>query len=182
MRPSRHIPLPAAPRRPRRARTAAPRAFTLVEMLIVILIMAITASLGVDAISGFEAAERPTRAARECLQAFRFARQLAVATGKSAKVSFNTSTNSFSVYWMSNGSTWDASPVAQPAFAAGVYTVTMSNSFELAGVTLSLNPAGTTNFTYNPVGSLDNASVVTFTYGSKSKTLTVNKVGDPIVN
>lgn len=158
------------------------RAFTAMELLIVVLIMAIATSIGVDAISAYEASTRPERAARECLQAFRFARQLATTTGKSTKVTFNTSTNAFSVYWMSNGTTWDANPVAQPAAQGGTYTVTMDNSPEIKGVTLSLNPSGTTAFTYNALGSLDNASVVTFTYGSRTKTLTVAKVNDPTIN
>ena len=157
-------------------------AFTTIEVMMVLIIMGIVATIGMDSIANFDASARPERAARECLIAFRYARQLAVTTGKSAKVTFNTASNAWSVYWMSNGTTWDATPVAQPAAQGGSYTVTMNSTAELNGVTLSLNPAGTTAFTYNSLGSLDNSTVITFTFGPRSRTLTVPKAGDPVIN
>jgi len=154
----------------------------MVEVLIVLIIMGIVGTLGMDSVSNYDATARPERAARECLMAFRYARQLAVTSGKSTKVTFDTSANAFSVYWMSNGSTWDASPVTQPGAQGGTYTITLANTAELKGTTLSLNPPGTTAFTFNALGSLDNSTVITFTYGPKTRTLTVSKVGDPIIN
>src|SRR5262249_1087777 len=90
------------------------RGFTLIEILIVVIILGIVTSFGVQAISEFEANHRAGRAARECMAAFRYSRYLAMTTGKNSKVSFNTGSNSLSVYWMSNGSTWDSTPVSEP--------------------------------------------------------------------
>jgi hypothetical protein len=136
-----------------------------------------------DSIANYDASARPERAARECLMAFRYARQLAITSGKSTKVTFTTGASSgFSVYWMSNGSSWDANPVTMPAAQGGTYTVTMANSNELKGTTISLNPSGTTVFTFNSLGSLDNSTVITFTYGPKTKTLTVPKAGEPSIS
>lgn len=156
-------------------------AFTLLEILIVLLIMGIVASFGIQAISAFESSNRAERAAREGLAAFRYARHLAMTTGKSAKVSFDTVNSAFSVYWMSNGSSWDATPVNQP-LGGGTYTVHLKTDAGVFGTGISLNPAGTTAFTYNVLGSCDNATTVTFTYGTKSKTLVVPKAGDPQLN
>ena len=110
--------------------------------------MAIVSTLGMDSIAEFDAASRPKNAAIECILAFRYARQLALTTGTNTKVTFNTASNSFSVYRMSNGSTWDASPVTQPATHGGIYTITMNSSTELNGVIISLNPSGTTALTF----------------------------------
>ncbi len=115
------------------------------------------------------------------MAAFRYSRYLAMTTGKSSKVSFNTGTNAFSVYWMSNGSTWDASPVTQP-LSGGTYTVNLNTSNGIVGTTFALNPSGTTNFTYNALGSCDNATTITFSYGTRTKLLTVPKAGDPQLN
>ncbi len=158
------------------------RGFTAMELMVVLIIMAIVATIGCDTASEFEAAARPDRAAKECGLAFQYARQLAMTSGKNTKVTFDTTANAFSVYWMSNGTSWDATPVANPMAQGGVYTITMNSASEINGNTISLSPAGTTAFTYNSLGNLDNATTVTFQYGGKSKTLNVYRTGDPQVN
>ena len=153
----------------------------MLEVMIVLLIMALVVSLGVQTIASFEANQRADRAARETLVAFRYARNLAMTTGKNACVLFDPPTNSFSVYWQSNGSSWDATPVQQP-LAPGNYTIDYDTEKELVGTSFSLNPSGTNRFTYSGLGTCDNASVVTFTFGSKSKTMSIVRVGDPTIN
>src|SRR4051794_13535147 len=95
------------------------RGFTVVEVMIVLLIMSIIAVLAIDAISGFEANQRADRAARESLAAFRYARTLAMTTGKTTKVSVNTTTGNIAVYWMSNGTSFDTTPAATGLTATG---------------------------------------------------------------
>jgi type II secretory pathway pseudopilin PulG len=148
--------------------------------MIVLLIMAITASVAVDTVMGYESAARPERAARECLAAFRYARQLAVTTGKSTRVSFDTTNNAFSVSLNTSGSTWVLA--TQPLAQGSTYTVTMDNTAELRGTTISLNPTSTTTFTYSALGNLDNATTVTFSYGAATKALAVTRNGDAQVN
>jgi len=157
------------------------RGFTLIEILIVVMIMSIVMSLGVQTIASFEANQRAERAARETLVAFRFARNLAMTTGKDSCVLFNTSSNSFSIYWKSNGTTWDATPIQQP-LAPGNYTINYGTERELAGTTFALNPAATVRFTYNGLGTCDSASTLALRFGSKSKTLSIVRVGDPTIN
>ena len=151
------------------------------ELMLVILVIAITGVLGLDTISSYEANARSERAARECLVAFRYARNLAFTSGKNACVRFNSGTNSFSVYWQSNGSSWDASPVTQPMAQGQTYTVSLNTANELAGCTYSISPSAT-QFTYSALGSCDTAGTITFTFGNHTKQLVVALVGDPTVN
>src|SRR5689334_1501060 len=89
------------------------RGFTVMELVLVLLILAITSALGIDAVSTFEANQRADRGARETLAFFRYARHLSMTTGKSAKIEIDTVNKTISVYWKSNGVSWDATPVAQ---------------------------------------------------------------------
>ena len=74
------------------------RAFTLIEILIVVTILAITAILGLDTISNTEASLRADRAAREALAALRYARMMAMTTGGTYGVEFDTTNKRFQVF------------------------------------------------------------------------------------
>jgi Tfp pilus assembly protein FimT len=149
------------------------------EILLVLLILSITSVIGIDAIATFEANQRADRGARETLAFFRYARHLAMTTGKSAKVQIDPANKTIAVYWMSNGTSWDASPVAQSMASGGTMKLDFANSGEIKGTSLTLNPAGTTAFTYNALGACSSRSTLTFTYGSKAKDLVIPMVGDP---
>src|SRR5205085_5411577 len=86
------------------------RGFTMMEVMLVLVIMSIVAVLGMDAIAEFEAAQRADRAARESLAFFRLARNLAMTTGKNAKVVVDPSTNKISVFWKGDGTGGSAYP------------------------------------------------------------------------
>ena len=62
---------------PRRASSAG---FTLVEMIAVLLVIAIGASLSIDTIASFDSHQRAERAARNCVAFSRYARNLAMTT------------------------------------------------------------------------------------------------------
>src|SRR5688500_18819078 len=74
------------------------RAFTVVELMIVVLILSILSVTAMDAVATFEANQRADRAARESLAAFRFAKGLAMSTGKKAKVVVDTTARTVSVF------------------------------------------------------------------------------------
>jgi len=158
------------------------RGFTAMELMIVIMIMAIVASLGVDTISTFEANQRAERAARESLALFRYARYLALSTGKSSKVEIDTSAGTLAVYWMSNGTSWDATPVSHSMFSGNVMQMALSSMRETNGVAMTVTPAGTTSFVYGALGSCATSGTVRFSFGTRSKTLTIPPVGDVQVN
>ncbi|HVT81888.1 MAG TPA: hypothetical protein VHM90_14675 [Phycisphaerae bacterium] len=149
------------------------------ELMTVVLILAIIAVCGMDAIAEFETAQRADRAARESLAYFRLARTLAMSTGKKAKVSVSTSSKTVSVFWQSNGSAYDATAYASGMTASGRCVLDLTNSRELTGTTVSLNPSATTDFEYSALGTCQQTGTVTFTYGGKTKSISVVAVGDP---
>lgn len=149
------------------------------EMMTVVLILAILAVLGVDAIAEFETAQRADRAARESLAYFRLARTLAMTTGKKAKVSISTTNKTVSVFWQSNGTSYDASAYASGMTASGRCVLSLTNNRELTGTSVSLNPSGTTEFEYSALGTCQQTGTVIFTYGGKTKSISVVSVGDP---
>ena len=147
--------------------------------MMVIMILAITALLARDAIAEFEASQRPDRAAREALVWFRFARNLAMTTGKNAKVAVDTAAGTLSVYWQSNGSTYDATPYPCSMTSSGTAVLTLSSARELSGTSLTVTPGTTTYFEYGPLGTCNQTGTLTLTYAGRGKTLTVTSVGDP---
>ncbi len=167
--------------RRRRGRTPGRRGFTLVELMMVLLIMSIVALMGMDAIAEFEAAQRADRAARESLAFFRMARNLALTTGKKAKVAVDTTNRTVSVFWQSNGTSYDATAYSSSMTATGAMVLNLNNARELAGTTITLNPGGTTYFEYSALGTCAQTGSVSYTYGGKTKTLAVANVGDPQV-
>ncbi len=116
------------------------------------------------------------------LSFFRFARHLAMTTGNSAKVHIDTTNSVFAVYLMSNGSTWDATAYAVSMAPNGIMQITMPTERELAGTTVAVTPAGTTDYIYQPLGTCTVTGTVTLTYGTHIKTITVPAVGDPQIN
>jgi prepilin-type N-terminal cleavage/methylation domain-containing protein len=159
--------------------TARGRGFTIVELMLVLVIMSILAVLGMDAIADFESAQRSDRAARESLAFFRFARNLAMTTGKKAKVAVDPANRTVSVYWQSNGTSYDATPYATGMTATGTAVLNMSAARELVGTALALNPAGTTYFEYSALGTCAQTGTVSFSFGGRTKALAVVNVGDP---
>jgi prepilin-type N-terminal cleavage/methylation domain-containing protein len=154
-------------------------AFTLLELMLVILIMSIVSVICLDAVSSFEANQRSDRAAREALAFFRYARALALTTGKNAEVVISGAT--FSVYWMSNGTTFDATPLATSSNKTGQWILNLNNSTELVGTSVAVTPAATASFIYNSLGSCLQSATITFTYAGRTKSLIVPNVGDPAV-
>ena len=155
------------------------RGFTVIELMLALLIMSILAVLGMDAIADFEAAQRADRAARESLAFFRFARNLAMTTGKKAKVAVDTTNRTVAVYWQSNGTSYDATPYTMSMTSSGTALLNMGTARELAGTTLALNPSGTTYFEYSALGTCAQTGTVNFSFAGKAKSLAVVNVGDP---
>ncbi len=145
----------------------------------VVLILSILAVLGMDGIAEFEAAQRPDRAARESLAYFRLARTLAMTTGKKAKVSISTANATVSVFWQSNGAAYDATAYASGMTGSGTAVLNLNNNRELTGTAVTLNPTTATDFEYSALGTCLETGTVTFTYGGKSKAISVVSVGDP---
>jgi prepilin-type N-terminal cleavage/methylation domain-containing protein len=160
------------------------RGFTVVEIMIVVLIMSIIGVLSVGAVADFEANQRADRAAREALAVFRFARSLAMTTGKNAKVRVVSSATAATLtvyhkdYATADGYDYNQ-PFASGLTASGTMTLNLGASKELVGT--SISPAGTTDFEFNILGSCTSTGTITFGYAGKSKAIAISKVGDPTI-
>jgi len=151
--------------------------FTLVEIILVILILAITATIGLDAIANTEATFRADRAARELMTAIKYARTLSITTGGTYGVEFDTVKGQFSVF-----NTTGSNVVAQPLSTGGTYIVKLSQP-EIAGTTMTVSLANATtnpyDLIYASLGTTSNNGTVVFTYAGYTKTVNIPAVGDP---
>lgn len=158
------------------------RGFTLLEVMIAVTILAIMATLGLDMIADNDAAMRAERAARECVAAIRAARTLAITTGANAGVEFNVGQKKFHVY----GANTPGTPVSNSLCAGGTYIVSLTTNRELSGVTMqvALNGVSTDpgDLQFTPRGATANDGSVTFTYGGRTRVVTIPIVGDPTMN
>jgi type II secretion system protein H len=153
--------------------------FTLIEILIVVLILAITATAGMDAIANTDATMRANRAGREVVAALRYARMMATTTGGVYGVEFDTTNKRFQVF-----KTTGSSVVNQTLTGGGTYVINL-NSQELMGNVMTVSIANdATNpydLTYSAMGSTSNSGTVVFTYGGHTSTVTIPAVGDPTI-
>lgn len=160
--------------------------FTTVEMLVCLIILALVSKVVVDVISRTEANARADRAARETMAAIRFARNLAMTTGNSSGVEFNTTTNKVQVYTMISGTqTWVTAAFVGSG-KSGRYEIDLANDREVKGVTMTVTIATDTTNPYSvlftPLGATKNTGTVRFNYSGTSKTLTIPALADPTLN
>jgi prepilin-type N-terminal cleavage/methylation domain-containing protein len=156
------------------------RGFTTIEILAVLMIMAITATIALDLISETEANAKAERAAREACTALLYARSMAISYGGGYGVEFDTANKRFQVF-LTTGS----NVVTQPLSGSGTYVISLTRP-ELSGIAMTPTIAGdTTNpydVTFAPLGSTTNSGTVAFTYAGKTKTVTIPKLGAPTIN
>jgi type II secretion system protein H len=155
------------------------RGFTLIELLVVVTIMAIAATITIDALGNTEASLRADRAARETVSALRYARALSVTTGGTFGVEFDTANARFQVF-----QTTGSNVVSQPMNGGGTYVIKLTQP-ELNGTSMTVSIAGASatpyDVAYSGMGSTGNNGTVTFTYAGYKKTVTIPAVGDPTV-
>ena len=156
------------------------RAFSLVELMMVMLIAAILGTIAMGTVSHTEAGLRAERAAREAVSAVRFARTRALTDGTSYKVRFNVSARTITVIDPANSNAILSAPMA-----GGVMQINLSGRSDVSGVAMSPTIAGDTSdpydVTFSALGGTSNSGTIAFTYGSITKTLQIPNVGDPIL-
>jgi Tfp pilus assembly protein FimT len=162
----------------RRAHNSACRGFTVIEVLAILIILSVTAKLAVDSVGDADAGLRAERAARETAGAIRYARCKAMTDGVNYKVRFNVASKTISVVDTSN------TVVAAPVPGSSML-INLTGNSDVSGVTMSCSLSGDTSDPYDviywPAGGTSNSGTVTFTYGGKSRTLTIPGVGDPTI-
>ena len=158
-------------------------AFTTMEMIIVMLILAIMSSIAMDFVAESESYFRSDRAARETVIALRFARTLATTTGNSSGVEFDTAQKKIKVYTVISGAqTW----VNSALYSGNAYQIDLANAREVQGVSMTPSiPSDATNpydVVFDPLGATKNTGTISFSYGHNTRTVTVASLADPTIN
>jgi len=154
----------AAPRPTRR------RAFTLVEILIVVVVVGTIAVAAMPSISATLDNMKATALAREIATDMRYAQVLAVKTGDTYRVKFRTGPQSYNVKVDQDGS-WTAidHPVTKKP-----WTCELDGHNRYAGIQLaSVSFGGANNVEFDAYGSPNNGGAVTFTLGAVTRTIRV---------
>lgn len=164
------------------------KAFTLMDIMITVVILGITAALASGVIAHTEANQRADHAARETLIALRYARTLALSTGNPSGVEFDTTQKLIRVYTMlppTPTKTWVTSPL-DGGRNGGYFEIDLVNNREVANVTMTVNIATDTTNPYNCLfdarGSTKNIGTIVFNVGTGKRTLTLSALADPTLN
>ena len=155
------------------------RAFTFIELVIVVLVLAIAATVALGAFADVDATQRADRAGQELATAFRYARMRAMSTGYAYGVSVSA-TGFAVVYQTVPGGPWltESNPLG-----GGSYRITLADSSLLAGSAIT-PPAGVTQpMTYRTTGSrsVGGTATITISCGGRTCRVTVPPVGEPTV-
>ncbi|MFN0011173.1 MAG: Tfp pilus assembly protein FimT/FimU [Phycisphaerales bacterium] len=111
-------------------------AFTLIELIVVMVCMAVVAAVAIPSMSNL-GTQRQAVAARQVLRDLTYTRERAMAAGLTHWVSFNTSSNTYSVLAENPASPGRAGATTITDPASGALFLQRLNTGELAGATLS---------------------------------------------
>jgi Tfp pilus assembly protein FimT len=155
--------------------------YSLMETLLTIFIAQLITGLVVVNVSSATTTEKLNLAGQQVVNAFREARMLAMSTGTTAGVEFDTSAQTVRVYTGSSATT-----VTDPAFPGGTYLINLTTQPDIAGTTLvsPLITGDTTNpyrVIYSTLGSTANNGSIQLQAGKRVCTIYIPLVGDAYV-
>jgi prepilin-type N-terminal cleavage/methylation domain-containing protein len=167
-----------------------PRAgYTLLEMLMALLIIQMISGFVLYSVSAANNGSRLDLLSKRATGALRYARMLAMSSGKTVNVDFNLTSQTINVYLGAA-----TTPVSNALFPGGKCSMNLKSDQGLSGTAISAVSnapaapvAGATAYrvTYGVLGTRTNSpsfaqpATVTFTCGSGSATLTIPNAGDP---
>jgi type II secretory pathway pseudopilin PulG len=151
-------------RRQRRAQFPSPGAFTLVELIVVLLVMAVTAAMVVPYVSGGES--QAVSAARLAASDLQYAQSLAVTTQAPVTVTFNVAQQK---YTLSNASGALNHPMTGKPY---VVQYSATRGYEGVSIVSAAFGAGAT-VTFDATGAPDSAGTVTLRAGTSAYRLDV---------
>ena len=150
--------------------TAQRRAYTLVEVLIVVVVVSTLAVAALPAASTALGNMKATALAREIATDMRYAQTLALKTGVRHRVSFSTDDQAYAVK-RENGGSWDlcTHPVTKKP-----WQVTLGGKSRYAGLTLKDARFGASDHLYyDKFGAPEAGGFVTFALGGATHTINV---------
>jgi len=144
--------------------------FTLVELVVMIIVLAIAAAMILPQVTGMSEVAAQS-AARRAVADLEYAQNHAVVSQASVSVTFNTAANSYRVH-LSNESDPLIHPITKKA-----YEVDLDTEIGCEGVSLaSVNFAGGSVVTFNALGAPDNAGTLDLTAGAQTYRVSVAAV------
>jgi len=153
-------------------------AYSLLEVLLTIVIIQIISSLVLVNVSTVQTTEKLSRAGEQIVVATRYARMLAMTSGQTAGVEFNTATNQIRVFQGPAATT-----VNNPQVQGGTYVIYLATQQDIAGVhmgTILLSSDNTNPYQviYGKLGGTLNNGYVTLSYSNQSRTVNIPLVGE----
>jgi len=146
------------------------RAFTLVEILIVVVVVGTIAVAAMPSISETLDSMKATALAREIATDMRYAQTLALKTGVRHRVSFSAPGQAYAVR-RARGSSWDlcTHPVTKKP-----WKLMLGDTSRFAGLTVGDSQFGASDYLYyDNYGSPEAGGSVTFTLGGVTRTIRV---------
>ncbi|MFH1731689.1 MAG: prepilin-type N-terminal cleavage/methylation domain-containing protein [Planctomycetota bacterium] len=150
--------------------TAQRTAYTLIEVLIVVVVVSTLAAAALPAVSTTLDSMKASALAREIAADMRYAQALALKTGVRHRVSFWAGGQAYEVR-RENGSSWDlcTHPVTKKP-----WQVKLDDKSRYAGLTLKDSQFGSSDYLYyDKFGAPEAGGFVTFTLGATTHTINV---------
>lgn len=138
------------------------RAFTLVELLCVMVILALMAGMATPRFAGFLAIERAEAAARRITADLALAQRRAAYTSTGITVTFNVASNTYQVGGMDH-----------PDHPGQPYLVALGED-PYGATLLSASLGGDAGITFNGYGDPDSSGTIVIQVGSRTKTITID--------
>jgi type IV fimbrial biogenesis protein FimT len=147
-----------------------PRGFSLVELLVVLAIIGMTAAIATPSIAATVRAYRAGAAARQLMTDFQFAKMGAVSQRVNYRVSFNTGQNR---YWIErwNGGGWTQVDAVRALATPGTAYFTQGAALNVAFT------GGNVFVEFTPLGVASSNGVATVRVGTAARDVSVNAIG-----